>query len=184
MALVSNFFAVDPVSGVNLNAPQTINTTTNPEIPAPNFAVGDIKLGTDGSQWLFVKASTTVTAFNVVEIDNSFNANNVNFSDATGASTFTLSKTLALAEFQVSVASPGDYFWAQLAGRGGSAVNVQSTAAANTQLYLSSSVPGSVTTTVNSTVSNAILYNAAIPSALTSATAADELVFAYMRASV
>ena len=184
MALVTSFFAVDPRSGINLNSTQTINTTTNPEYPAPNLAVGDICQGVDGSQWVFVKASTTVTAFNVVMIDNLFNANNCNFQDTSGATTFSLSKTLGLAEFQVTVANAGDYFWAQLAGRGGSAVNVLSTAAANAQLYISSSSPGSVTTTIASSASNAILYNAAIPSSLTGATAAVELVFAYMRASV
>jgi len=38
-----------------------------------------------------------------------------------------------------------------------------------------------VTTTVNSTATNAVLTNAALPTALASATAALELVFAYMR---
>jgi hypothetical protein len=179
MTLVTNFYTVDNKPGANLNTPQTINTTTNPEIPAANFALGDICQAVDGGQWLFVKASTTVTAFNVVMIDNLFNANNCNFTDAT----FSLSKTLGLAEFQTSVANAGDYFWAQLAGRGGSAVNVLSTAAANTQLYISSSSPGSITTTIASSATNAILYNAAIPSSLTGATVAVELVFAYMRAS-
>lgn len=184
MAIISNFYTVDNQIGANLNTPQTINTTTNPEYPAPNDFLGDICQGVGGSQWMFVQASTTVTAFNVVMIDNNFKANNCNFQDTSGASTFSLSKTLGLAEFQVSVANAGDYFWAQLAGRGGSAVNVQSTAAANAQLYISSSTPGAVTTTVASSATNAILYNAAIPSSLTGATAAVELVFAYMRASV
>jgi hypothetical protein len=71
-----------------------------------------------------------------------------------------------------------------LAGRGGAQVNVQSTAAANAQMYISSSVPGSLTTTVDSTVTNAIIYNCAVNSSLLSTTAAVELVFAYMRASV
>jgi hypothetical protein len=183
MAIINNFYTVDNQIGANLNTPQTINTTTNPEVPGPNDVLGDICQGIGGSQWMFVKASTTVTAFNVVMIDNLFNANNVNFQDTSGASTFSLSKTLGLAEFQTSVANAGDYFWAQLAGRGGSAVNVLSTAAANAQLYISSSSPGSLTTTIASSVSNVAVFNAAIPSALTGATAAVELVFAYMRAS-
>jgi len=184
MTIINNFYTVDNQVGANLNTPQTINTTTNPEVPAPNDTLGDICQGINGSQWLFVKASTTVTAFNVVEIDNLFNANNCAFAVNTAAPSFTLSKTLGLAEFQASVANAGDYFWAQLAGRGGSAVNVLSTAAANTQLYISSSSPGALTTTLVSSATNAILYNAAIPSSLTGATVAVELVFAYMRASI
>ena len=89
-----------------------------------------------------------------------------------------------LAEFQVSVANAGDYFWAMLAGRGGALVNVQSTAASNAQLYISSSVPGNLTTTVNSTATNATIFNCAVNSSLLSTTAAVELIFQYMRASV
>ena len=178
--IITNFYTVDNQIGANLNAPQTINTTTNPEYPAPNDSLGDICQGIGGSQWLYVKASTTVTALNVVMIDESFNANNCNLTVATGAST---QKTIGLAEFQTSVANAGDYFWAQLAGRGGSLVNVLGTAAASATLYISSSSPGSLTTTVTSSASNAVVYNAAVASSLLSTTAAVELVFAYMRVS-
>src|SRR5882762_7891345 len=166
--IITNFYTVDEQAGANLNQPQTISVTTNPEIPGPNSALGDICQGIGGSQWVFVKASTTVTALNVVAIDESFNANNA---QAASAST-TLTKTLAVAEFQASVANAGDYFWAALAIRGGALVNVQSTAAAGVQMYISSSTPGALTTTVNSTTTNAIVYGAIVAGALVSATAA------------
>jgi hypothetical protein len=180
MPIITNFYTVDNQVGANLNTPQTINTTTNPEYPAPNDTLGDICQGIGGSQWLYVKASTTVTALNVVLIDEGFNANNCNLTVATGVSN---QKTVGLAEFQASVANAGDYFWAQLAGRGGSLVNVLGTAAAGATLYISSSSPGSLTTTVTSSASNAVVYNAAVASSLLSTTAAVELVFAYMRVS-
>ncbi|SRR5216684_4972799 len=176
--IITNFFTVDNQIGADLNNPQAISVTTNPEIPGPRSILGDICQGNGGSHWVFVKASTTITALNVVKIDESFNANNCDWSSTNGV---TNSKTLGLAEFQVSVANPGDYFWAMLAGRGGALVNVISTAAAQATLYISSSVPGVITTTISSTGTNAVLTNAAIPSALLSATAAIELVFAYMR---
>lgn len=177
MAIITNFYTVDNQIGANLNTPQTINTTTNPEVPAPNDIPGDICQGIGGSQWLFVKASTTVTAFNVVLIDESFNANNCNLTVATGASN---QKTVGIAEFQASVANAGDYFWAQIAGRGGSQVNVQATAAAGAQLYISSSAPGCVTTTASSSASNAIVKNMYITGSLTGTTAACEAVFQYI----
>jgi len=62
----------------------------------------------------------------IVKIDESFNANNCDWSTANGVSNM---KTLGLAEFQASVANAGDYFWAMVAGRGGALVNVLSTAA-------------------------------------------------------
>lgn len=177
--LITNWYTVDNQSGVNLNQPQTISVTTAPEIPSPTNALGDLCQGIGGSQWVFVKASTTVTANNVVAIDESFNANNA----VSGQASTTLTKTLAVAEFQASVANAGDYFWACLAARGGAVVNVQSTAAAGVQMYLSSSCPGSLTTTVNSTVTNAIIYQAIVATALVSTSAAVEVVFSYMRAS-
>src|ERR1700675_3775589 len=127
MAIITNFYSVDNQIAVDLNNPQTISITTNPEIPGPRSIVGDTLQGIGGSQWVFVKASTTVTALNVVLIDESFNANNCNLTIATGLSN---QKTLGIAEFQASVANAGDYFWAQMRGQGGSLVNVQGTAAA------------------------------------------------------
>lgn len=179
--IITNFYTVDNQAGANLNFPQTISVTTNPEYPAPNDNLGDTCQGIGGSQWVFVKASTTVTALNVVMIDESFNANNCSWSQANGVS---LQKTLGIAEFQASVANAGDYFWAQVRGQGGSLVNVLSTAAAGAQLYLSSSSPGSVTTTVASSATNATLFNGAIAGSLTGTTAACEIVFQFLRASI
>jgi hypothetical protein len=179
--IITNFYTVDNQIGADLNNPQTISVTTAPEIPGPRSALGDICQGIGGSQWVFVKASTTVTALCVVMIDESFNANTVNWGVSGGLAS--INKTLGLAEFQVSVANAGDYFWAMVAGRGGALVNVQSTAAAGAQLYISSSAPGCLTTTVSSSASNVIVYNAQVASSLLSTTAAVELLFQYMRAS-
>lgn len=177
--IITNFYTVDNQIAADLNNPQTISVTTNPEIPGPRSTLGDICQGIGGSQWVFVKASTTVTALNVVMIDESFNANNCNFTAAAVSN----QKTLGLAEFQASVANAGDYFWAQVAGRGGSLVNVQSTAAANAQLYISCSTPGALTTTLTGSATNAYIFNCAVNSSLLSTTAAVELIFQYMRAS-
>src|ERR1700685_447849 len=118
--IITNFYTVDNQIAADLNNPQTISVTTNPEIPGPRSSLGDTCQGIGGSQWTFVKASTTVTALNVVMIDESFNANNCNFTVATGVSS---TKSLGIAEFQASVANAGDYFWAQMRGQGGSLVN-------------------------------------------------------------
>ena len=180
MAIITNFYTVDNQIAANLNQPQTINVTTNPELPGPNSSLGDTCQGIGGSQWVFVKASTTVTALNVVMIDESFNANDVNWTAAGGVS---LAKTLGIAEFQASLANPGDYFWAQVRGQGGSLVNVLGTAAAGAQLYISSSSPGCLTTTLTSSATNAFVFNGNIATTLTGATAAVEIVFQFMRAS-
>lgn len=178
MAIITNFYTVDNQMGANLNQPQTISVTTNPEIPGPNNSLGDICQGIGGSQWVFVKASTTVTALNLVMVDEAFNANN-----AVQIVGSLVSHTYALAEFQASAAQPGDYFWAAVQGRGGMLANVISTAAAGLTLYLSSSVPGSLTTTVTSSASNAQVKNAYVVSSLLSTTAAVEVIFSFMQVS-
>jgi hypothetical protein len=179
--IITNFYTVDNQIGANLNFPQTISVTTNPEIPGPNSTLGDTCQGVGGSQWVFVKASTTVTALNVVYIDESFNANNCNLTIATGVSH---QKTVGIAEFQASVANAGDYFWAAVRGQGGFLANVQGTAAAGVQLYISSSAPGSLTTTVTSSASNGAVNNIFVVGALVSATAAVEVVFQFPQTSV
>jgi hypothetical protein len=113
-------------------------------------------------------------ALNTVMIDESFNANN-----AVQVVGGTVLHTFGLAEFQVSAAQPGDYFWAAVQGRGGMLANVISTAAAGVSLYLSSSAPGQLTTTVTSSASNAIVLNAFVVSSLLSATAAVEIAFPF-----
>ncbi len=178
MAIITNFYSVDNQIAVDLNNPQTISVTTNPEIPGPRSVPGDICQGIGGSEWVFVKASTTVTALNLVMIDEAFNANN-----AVQIVGSLVSHTFALAEFQVSAAQPGDYFWAAVQGRGGMLANVQSTAAAGLTLYLSSSTPGALTTTVTSSASNTLVKNAYVVSSLLSTTAAVEVIFSFMIAS-
>lgn len=173
--LITNFYTVDNQAGVDLNNPQAISVTTAPEIPGPAANLGDICQGIGGSQWVRVKASTTVTALNLVMIDESFNANN-----AVVVVGGTIIRTFGLAEFQASVANPGDYFWAAVQGRGGMLANVISTAAAGVTLYLSSSAPGQLTTTVTSSASNAQVKNAYVVSSLLSTTAAVEIVFPFL----
>lgn len=180
VTIISNFYSVDNQIAVDLNNPQTISVTTNPEIPGPRSTLGDTCQGIGGSQWVFVKASTTVTQFNVVMIDESFNANNANYTEATTLASMN-QRTLGLAEFQVSVANAGDYFWAQMRGQGGSLVNVLSTAAAGAQLYLSASSPGALTTTLVSSATNVLINNAYLTASLTGTSAQCEVIFAFMR---
>jgi hypothetical protein len=181
MPVITNFYSVDNQIATDLNNPQTISVTTNPEIPGPRSNLGDICQGIAGSQWVFVKASTTVSALNLVMIDEAFNANNAVQVTVTNGG---ISHTYALAEFQASTAQPGDYFWAAVQGRGGMLANVQSTAAAGVALYLSSSTPGALTTTIASSASNMLIRNTYVNSALLSATAAVEVIFSFMMASI
>ena len=73
------------------------------------WTLGDRVQGNNGSEWVFVQASTTVTAFMAVAIDNTFKAN-----DLTSALIASNVYSYGIAEFQASNAQPNDYFWALL----------------------------------------------------------------------
>jgi hypothetical protein len=171
MVAVLQWYPTDPKSGANLQGTQTVVNSqgsgatalsaitgqTGYELPAASFALGERLQGNGDSIWVFVKASTTVTAGNVVAIDEQYNANNMTIT--LGAS---LRFGVGIAQFYTqglgpgsiqatanqATAQPGDFFWAAQQGQGLS-VNISTTGAANGQLFVSSATPGSVTTTAS-----------------------------------
>lgn len=167
MAANLSWYTTDPLAGGQQLIDQVISVTTAPETPAPFHALGTRLKGNNGSEWIMVKASTTVTAGNVVVIDQNYNANN-----ATTTLGTSLRFRMGIAQFNQpgtsqsiqstllqATAQPGDFFWAATQGEG-LVVNVSATAAAASQLFLSSVVPGSVTTTATSPVVRGLFVNA------------------------
>jgi hypothetical protein len=87
-------------------------------------------VGINGSKWIFVKASATVTANNMVAIDCNFSAYNLSASLAAS-----LKYNVGIAQFSATLANTGEYFWALLTCAGGAVVNFVTAAASGTQLY-------------------------------------------------
>lgn len=160
MTVVTQFYTMDNKEGVDLNFIQTSVTITNdPSIPAPRAKLGDMVLGNNGSIWVFVQASATVTCYNVVAIDTNFQVRT-----ATTALLASQVYTFGIAEFQpnqlgatvsIGAASGGvcnssDYFWCAKMISGGGQVNCITTAAAGTKLWISGTSPGSLTSTASS----------------------------------
>jgi hypothetical protein len=156
------WYAESNKEGVDLNYVQTVNTTTNPEIPGPTHKLGDVVKGNNDSEWLFVQASTTVTQNNVIAIDVNFAANNLT---TTIASSNVYS--YGIAEFQSTLANAGDYFWALRRASGGATVNVSATAAHGVQLYIATAVAGggSLTSTASGTAVKNIFVNTSLVAA-------------------
>ena len=151
--LNTNWFCTDNELGAALSITETISVTTAPETPAARQQLGDRVQGNNNSVWIFVQASTTVTAGNLVAIDVNFKANNM-----TGAFASSLRYTSGIAQFGGSTilssltqqtAQPLDFFWAALQGAG-LCVNCVTSAAAGVQLYVSGTA-GSVMSTASST---------------------------------
>jgi hypothetical protein len=131
--MVQNFFSTANTEGIDVLQTYTITSQT-PEYPGPPFELGQNVAGNDGSAWIFLKASTTISAYAAVGIDTSFNGNPL--SSTMAASGF------AIAWPQVAV-NGGDYFWAAMQARGGGAFSilVASSAAAGVALY-TTTTPG------------------------------------------
>lgn len=125
--MVQNFFSTQNTEGVDVLQTYTITSQT-PEYPGPPFELGQQVQGNDGSAWIFLKASTTITQYDAVGIDTSFNGN-------------PLSSTMAAAGYAIGWAqnavNGGDYFWAAMQGRGGGhfSIRVASSCAAGVALY-------------------------------------------------
>jgi len=140
-------FSILSLEGVDFTAVYSVASTT-PELPGPPFAVGTHAIGTDSSEYLFVKASTAIAQWQAVSID------------VLESAVVPLTGSLVAAETQVGfaqVAIPAaQYGWVALRGQGigvlakkGSLSSLVSGPTANSQgkLYVSGTSPGTLTTT-------------------------------------
>lgn len=174
MTVVFDFFTMDNKEGIDLNNIQTsVNVAVDPSIPAPRAKLGDNVLGNNGSHWIFVQASATVTCYNVVAIDTNFQARVCSTAMmASGIYSFGIAEfspdqlgiTVSVGNNSGGVVQPGDYFWAAMRIAGGGQVNCITTAAAGARLFISTT-PGVLT----STASTWYFPGIAVPTAATTA---------------
>lgn len=169
MAIRTNWYTSDSRLGVNLNRVITSVTLTNnpsqPEYPGPTFNLGDRVQGGNGSEWMLVQASATVSAFNMVQIGKGFQAQNIVYATAAsltsifvyGIAQFAIRNNVTVGNANGGVCNAGDFFWALMKANGGVRVNLSSSVsvAPGAALYLHPTIPGWLTTTV--TASNGIV---------------------------
>jgi hypothetical protein len=129
------------------------------------FGLGDTTIDHAGTEWVFVKAASAIDQYDMVNIDNDFNAASASLSGTA------LGQRLGVA--QVAFAT-SDYGWVAVRGHNVS-VNVSGTATASTQLYIATGT-GALSTTASSgtlegvvllTGSSATAVQAALPVLLT-----------------
>ena len=156
MAVKTSWYATDTALGINFNATYagsvavaaSVTSTGNinqDNLVVANDLLGTSRTGTDNSQWVLVKASTTITQFNLVCWDDSYNANN--FTTALGLA----GNQLGIAQFQtfggqtLTSADPSTnpVFWAAIRGTG---MQISVSGSAGTGVALSNgTAPGLVT---------------------------------------
>lgn len=150
MTIVTNWYTMDNKLGVNFN---TVMTSVGVSAGASGDALsypstfwtpklGDRVQGNNGSEWIFVQAGVTVTAFNECAISPGFSAQNL-----TAALIVSNQYTYGVAEFQPvnnvsvgsasgGVANTGDFFWALVKANAGIRINSTGTLNPGADLYI------------------------------------------------
>lgn len=110
---------VAPQSGVDVTTYYAnISASVSPETPAPPFAVGSIIEGNQGSEFVFVQASTSIALGDFVAIQNGFFANsltNTNINNSLGGQIGMAGTVLAQS---LTFIPAGAFFWAAIRGAG------------------------------------------------------------------
>ncbi len=149
-------FPISALEGINFSATYTpydqtaaTSSTNDPSNPGPPFAVGTHALGTDGTEYVFVKATNAVVQYAAVAIDTN-----------SAVTTLTLALLRQLVDYgfaQVAIAS-GAYGWVAIRGQG-IGVLARLSSLPNVPVYISSVSPGRVTSTSVRSTSGGTLLN-------------------------
>jgi hypothetical protein len=149
-------FNISSIEGINFSTTYTtydqtaaVSSTNSPDNPGLPFALGTHAFGTDGTEYLFVKASAAVVQYAAVSIDKDSNV-----------TTLTLALLRALTDYgfaQVAIAS-GAYGWVALRGKS-IGVLARLSSLPNVPLYISNVSPGRVSSTSVRSTSGGTLLN-------------------------
>lgn len=157
MTINTSWYTMDNKLGVNLNKVITSVTITanptQPEYPGVPMNLGDRVQGTDGSEWMLVKASATVSCFNVVAIDTNLAAANMSTAllasgvYVPGIAQFQIRNNVTVGNANGGVANAGDFFWALMKANSGIRLNTTATATLTpgAALYIDGANPGFIT---------------------------------------
>ena len=157
-------FAISNIEGVNFSTTYTTydqtaatSATNSPDNPGPPYQVGTHALGTDGTEYIFCKASAAIVAYAAVSIDKDSNA-----------ATLTLAALRALNDYgwpQVAIAS-GAYGWVAVRGKG-IGVLARLSSLPNVPCYISNVSAGRITTTSVRSTSGGTMLNVVLTTCVT-----------------
>jgi hypothetical protein len=155
------FYQTLSMVGVDPTQYFAVSASATPETPAPPFLVGTQAFGSDGSQFVFVQASTSISLTDFVILNQganvygaSYMANSITTTNVASSLAIGLGSTGLVLKQSVSFIPAGAYFWALTRGQ-----NVP----AGTSFGLASNTPG------------VILYTSATAGVLASVTLSSSL---------
>lgn len=157
MTIETNWYVMDGKLGVDLNSIVTSVTQgvspAQPEYPGPPAQLGDRVQGNNGSEWMFVIASATISAFNYIAINKNFgalNATSAVFASGIyvpGFAQFRIPVSITVGNANGGVANAGDFFWALIKANQNFRMNFTGSVSAQPgiKLYISGATPGWIT---------------------------------------
>ena len=155
MAVVTSWYAVDPMIGINFNLSYsdvvniattvTSNSATSDlaesmQVIAPDL-LGTARKGTDASEWVLLKASTTITQFMVVQYDDGYKANPVTSAGLLSGYGLAVCQVQKYGGIAATTVDPGanPVFWGAIRGVG---MQVAISGSAGTGVVLNNGVSG------------------------------------------
>ncbi len=152
-------FSTSSAEGVDLNNTYTVSASLTPETPAPPFLVGTEVIGVNGAQYVFVQASTSISAYDFVAITGTHTANSLTSVNLVAAAGGRIGVAPGSPVVTSTGIAAGTYFWAQLNGTGVLANAIAASTASATQLYtsLTAGILASVTSTSSQIVAGVIM---------------------------
>lgn len=159
MASQNTFYQTLNMQGVDPTTYYVVSASVTPETPAPPFLNGTKAIGSDGSEFIFVQASTSISLSDFVIINTgspgagTYMANSVTNTNVMSSLAVGLGATGIITKQSLSYIPAGAYFWAQTKGQFIPA--------------FTSGASGSGNTGVVSGTSNVLLYTTATAGQLT-----------------
>lgn len=116
------FYQTLNMQGVDPTIYTINNASTTPEYPAPPFLVGTKAFGSDGSEFIFVQASTSISLTDFVVINagqavSPYQANSVTTTNVQSSLAVGLASTGLVVKGSVSFIPAAAYFWALTKGQ-------------------------------------------------------------------
>ena len=175
MAVKTSWYAIDSNLGINFNQTYTsvVNVASNvadsntapvsesQQQIAPDL-LGTARKGTDESEWVLLKASTTITQFNLIMWDDSYNANNFTTAGALSGNQVGLCQVQTYGGVTATSVDPGanPVFWAMIRGVGAQ-VAVSGSAATGVQLNTGGAAGQVSVSTTGTALHGVVLYASA-----------------------
>lgn len=152
MATPSNF-GLTPITGVDPTTFYAVSASLTPETPAPPFSLGQVVLGSNGAEYVFVQASTSIALGDFIAINNVFQANSLTNTNVVQTSGARIAMASATVRQSITSIPAGAFFWAVTRGasQSGNAASAV-TATGSVQLFTTATAGAITSVTTSSTL--------------------------------